>query len=124
MDSYLSALTEHMRDVSAREGRVSVEEERPSKLLLDKVVAFESLPQELWLQFADMDACLQAEASLNAILRAHPGKDTVVLYLRQERQMKRLSFGVALSDMAAFRGELENLCGEENIRVVSAAGRH
>ena len=106
------------------EGRVSVEEERPSKLILDKVVTFDSLPQELWLQFGDMDAYLQVEMRLNSILRAHPGKDAVILYLRKERQMKRLSYGVGLQDIAVLREELERLCGEENIRVTSGTRKY
>ena len=101
------------------EGRVSVEEERPSKLILDKVTPFEEVPQELWLQFPDRKAYEEAEPHLEEIRSVYAGKDAVMIYLRKEKQMKRLPVGISVREMPLFRDELTALCGEENIRLTA-----
>ena len=103
------------------EGRVSVEEERPSKLILEKVWLFDELPAELWLQFNDRASCSENMKQLEAVLSADPGADPVILYLRSEKQMKKLQRGVHLRGNELLIKKLESICGSENVRVVQKA---
>ena len=50
------------------EGRVSVEDEKPSKLLAERIWRFSDVPFELWVQFPDMDAYVKEADHLNRIL--------------------------------------------------------
>ena len=106
------------------EGRVSVEEERPSKLILERVFLFDELPLELWLQFTNRAACETAMQSLGPLLEAHPGKDSVVLYLQEEKQMKRLPQSVATAEDNGFLEQMEAILGKENIRIVRKAWKN
>ncbi|MCF0145684.1 MAG: DNA polymerase III subunit alpha, partial [Eubacterium sp.] len=98
------------------EGRVSLEEERPSKLILEKAAAFQELPKDIWLQFADKSSFEKAEEELRQIIRAFPGNDHLIIYLKNERQMKKMQNAVAYSAQSV-RERLEELCGAENIRL-------
>ena len=59
------------------QGRVSTEDDRPSKLICERVQAFEDVPRELWIQFADLETFQNGEQALHDILthlrRAGPG---------------------------------------------------
>lgn len=72
------------------EGRVSVEEEKASKLILERIYPFDDTRRELWIQFPDRQAYEQEVAGLYELLRESDGKDSVVLYIRSEKAMKRL----------------------------------
>ncbi|MBS4979630.1 MAG: DNA polymerase III subunit alpha, partial [Clostridiales bacterium] len=73
------------------QGRVSAEDDRPSKLILEKIRSFEDIPRELWIQFPDREAYGEKEQELLADLKQSPGKDSVVIFLRDVKAMKKLS---------------------------------
>ena len=50
------------------EGRVSVEDDEPSKLLAEKIWRFEDVPYELWFQFPDEAAYAGRADELNSLL--------------------------------------------------------
>ena len=72
------------------EGRVSAEEEKPSKLILERIYPFDETRKELWIQFPDRQTYEQEVAELYELLRESDGNDSVVLYIRKEKAMKRL----------------------------------
>ena len=100
------------------QGRVSVEEERPSKLLLDRASLLGDMPKELWLQCADRaDYDAKADATMGLLTR-HPGRDAVIIYLKAERQMKRIG-SVDLASLPAWEGELAALFQEEDRKITA-----
>ena len=100
------------------EGRVNVEEDRPSKLIMEKVVTFDSVQKELWIQFADRGTYEKEVAHLYEMLRESDGKDTVVLYIRAEKAMKRLPPSRNVSADETLVRALSAVYGEANVRVV------
>ena len=72
-------------------GRVSVEEDKPSKLICEKIKNFKDITREVWIQFTDMNAYQENERQLYNILRESDGKDRVVIYVRSPKAVKRLS---------------------------------
>ena len=64
------------------QGRVSAEEEKTSKLILEKIYPFMEPRRELWIQFPDRKTYEQEVAGLYEMLKESDGKDTVVLYIR------------------------------------------
>lgn len=99
-------------------GRVSGEEEKDSKLICDKIWSFSDIPRELWVQFADMESFEKQESDLYSFIREEEGKDRVVIYVRNPRQVKRLSenWGITVSDELLY--SLRERFGEANVKVV------
>ena len=100
------------------QGRVSAEDDRPSKLILEKIRSFEDIPRELWIQFPDREAYGEKEQELLADLKQSPGKDSVVIFLRDVKAMKKLSaaYHVEITD-----SWLESMCkkyGVSNVKVL------
>lgn len=100
------------------QGRVSAEDDKASKLICEKMYAFEDMPRELWIQFPDKAAYEQEVAELYRILAASDGSDQVVLYIRVQKAMKRLppSRGVKIGE--ELLGILNEKYGSENVKVV------
>ena len=100
------------------QGRVSAEDDKASKLICEKMYAFEDMPRELWIQFPDKVAYEQEVAELYRILAASDGSDQVVLYIRAQKAMKRLppSRGVKIGE--ELLGILNEKYGSENVKVV------
>ncbi len=55
------------------QGRVNAEDDKPSKLILEKVRAFEDMPQELWIQFKDKAEYAEKEQELLETLKGYSG---------------------------------------------------
>ena len=99
-------------------GRVSAEEERPSKVICEKVIAFDQIPAEVWLRFPDRVSYEGKSGRVAEILNTGGGHDTAVIYLEKERAVKRLNSGFTVAEdvMAG----LKELIGEENVIARSA----
>ncbi|MDK2808304.1 MAG: polymerase subunit alpha [Clostridiales bacterium] len=80
---------EHDAKVFIR-GRVTVEEDKPAKLICQSVIPFDKVPKELWVKFPDKETFVMMEQKLYEILKDFDGEDGVVIYLEQEKQIKRL----------------------------------
>jgi DNA polymerase-3 subunit alpha len=94
-------------------GRVSAEEDRPSKVICEKVLPFDRIPTEVWLRFPDRASFDQKSGRIDAILKGGDGTDTAVIYLEKERAVKRMNIGFTAGEdeMSA----LEALIGRENV---------
>ena len=72
------------------EGRVSAEDDKASKLIMEKLTLFDDLPKEVWVAF-DTKADYEEKArKLEEICRKSLGNDTVIVYIRDQKVMKRL----------------------------------
>ena len=99
-------------------GRISAEEEKASKLILEKIVPFETVRRQLWIQFSDMDAYRNQEDNLYRILMDSEGDDEVIIYVRKEKMKKVLP---ASRNVKADQELLERLAavfGEKNVKAV------
>ena len=100
------------------QGRVNAEEDKPSKLILEKVRAFEDMPQELWIQFKDKAEYAEKEQELLETLKGYAGVSAVVIYLKDVNAMKRLPAGYHARISDSLTGELRKKYGESNVKVV------
>ena len=103
------------------QGRVAAEDDKASKLILEKVCAFEDIPRELWIQFKDKEEYSKKEQELLRDLLRVPGKDAVVIYLRDVKAMKKLPAGyhVGISDIML--EEFQKKYGVSNVKVTERA---
>ena len=100
------------------QGRVSAEDDKASKLILEKVRFFDDMPRELWLQFESREEYAKAETGLVDDLMESRGNSTVVIYLKDVKAMKKLppAYQVHIED-----SWLERMCekyGSSNVKIV------
>ena len=74
------------------QGRVSAEDDKASKLILEKVRPFEDIPRELWVQFADKAEYSVKEQEFFADLQKSKGTSSVVVYLKDVKMCIRDRF--------------------------------
>ena len=100
------------------QGRVSAEDDRPSKLILEKVRSFDEIPREVWLQFKDRAEYGQEEAELQKILKKNRGTSAVVIFLKDVKAMKRLPAAYQVEINETSLRELRQKYGESNVKLV------
>ena len=99
-------------------GRVSEEDERPSKLICEKVIPFDRKKRELWIQFPDKADYLEQEQTLFGHLKDSDGEDEVVIYCQAERAVKRLPRNRNILITPQVLSRLMNQFGEKRVKVV------
>ncbi len=99
-------------------GRVSGEEERASKLILERITPFEMIHKELWIQFADRKEYQDREQELYRMLMDSEGNDTVVIYLREEKMKKILPASRNIRIHEDLLERLYEKFGEKNVKEV------
>ncbi len=115
---------EKNRDVLTEEskvfvsGRVSVGDDPVGKLICEKVVPFDKIPRQLWLQFSDKDDYDRCADKVMECLRTSEGSDQVVIWLARERAKKILPANWNVNSRGPLLKELTNILGENNVRVV------
>ncbi len=100
------------------QGRVSIGDEPVGKLICERVVPFDSLPKQLWLQFSDKQDYDAKIAQVTECLRASDGGDGVTLWLAKERARKDLPPNMNVSCDRELLAQLYRLMGENNVKVV------
>ena len=100
------------------QGRVNAEDDKPSKLILEKVRAFDDIPREIWIQFKDREDYAQKEQELLNYLRGSVGTSAVVIYLKDVKAIKRLPAGYHVQISDFLLEELKKKYGDSNIKVV------
>ena len=98
-------------------GRISSEDDQASRLICEKIFRFDEVPQELWIQFADMEDYRVKEKQLFDLLRDSDGKDYVVLYVRDGRSVRRLGDNWTVRADEALLGALSEAFGADNVRL-------
>ena len=99
-------------------GRVAAEDDKASKLICEKMWLFTEVPRELWVQFSSKEEYQEKEEQLAQALDVSRGTDSVVVFLKAERAMKRLPSGRNISIDSL---DMERFCekfGRENVKVL------
>ena len=99
-------------------GRVSEEDEADSKLICETVIPFEQTRKELWLQYPDKAAYLAGEQELFAMLADAEGDDTVIIYCRKEKAVKKLPLGRNVKADKVLLSRLTNYLGEACVKLI------
>jgi len=99
-------------------GKASLEENDAAKLIAGKIIPFEEVPREVWLQFENKAELEKVEDELNKIFEGNKGNARVMLYCREERQVKRVNTVRGISYAEAVIDELKHKLGSENVKIV------
>ncbi len=99
-------------------GRVNVTDNDGAKVICESITAFENMPSDLWIRFADMEQYNEMSEKIDKILRESDGRDNVILYLTKEKQKKHLPASRSVYANEELLSTLRALLGEENVVVV------
>lgn len=99
-------------------GKASLEENDAAKLIAGKIIPFEEVPREVWLQFENKAELEKVEDELNKIFEGNKGNARVMLYCREERQVKRVNTVRGISYAEAVIDELKHKLGCDNVKIV------
>ena len=97
-------------------GRIQKKDEGEAKLIAEKIIAFENLPKEIWIQFADKEEYQKKEEELKRILQEHGGKSEVIIFLKKEKAIKQLPGALAVDAGEETRAILSDFFGKENVK--------
>ena len=100
------------------EGRVTAEEDRNGKLICEKIISFDEVKRELWLQFPSKSDFEEKEGALYGKMMDADGSEHVVIYLAAEKQMKRLPENRNVAITKELLEDLGNFLGKNNVKVV------
>ncbi|MFR5637220.1 MAG: DNA polymerase III subunit alpha [Mediterraneibacter faecis] len=99
-------------------GRVSEEDDKPSKLICEKIIPFEQTKKELWIQFPDKETFLDQEQIVYGYLADSDGDDEVMIYCAKERAVKKLPKNRNIGINEQILSRLMNHFGEKRVKVV------
>lgn len=75
------------------------------------------ITKELWIQFTDIEEYHTNYQQLMSVISQNKGNTQVILYLKNTRQMNRLSLEHSVSMTESFVSQLKTWFGERNIRI-------
>ena len=99
-------------------GRVSEEDDKPSKMICEKIIPFERTKKELWIQFPDKATFLDEEQIVYGYLADSDGDDEVIIYCAKERAVKKLPKNRNIGINEQILSRLMNHFGEKRVKVV------
>lgn len=112
---------QHMLQEEAKvfvQGRVSAEDDKASKLVMEKVRSFDDIPREVWFQFESREDYGAKEQELLSDLTKSPGESAVVVYLKDVKAMKKLPAGYHVQIRDAWLSRMCEKYGNSNVKVV------
>ncbi len=102
------------------EGRVTAEDDKPSKLICERIYGFEEVPRELWIAFPDRKSFSEASEGLKALIAESAGRDMVYVYLRDTKQFRKMTSSEGIRISPETKSAFEKVYGEKNVTVRGA----
>ena len=96
-------------------GRVSANADENGKLICEKIVSFDSVPQKLWIRFANMAEYQEKQEELTKILAPSDGHDSVIIYCAEEKLKKQLPPSMNVKVEAGLVAQLREVFGKKNV---------
>ena len=101
-------------------GRLSGGDDQEYKLICSKIIPFDNVPREVWLQFEDREAFEEKKQEIMGVVDSSEGNDLLIFYLKKEKQINRLGARYRVNAADHFVAEMKLIIGEDNIRIVDA----
>ncbi|MGN0298297.1 MAG: OB-fold nucleic acid binding domain-containing protein [Lachnospiraceae bacterium] len=101
------------------EGRVSPGTDEQAKLVCEKIIPFEEIPKQVWIQFENLDDWQRQSGFFQQMLVGKRGNDQIVIYIKNPRSYKKLPSSCNIS---ATKENIENFVqkfGKSNVKVIT-----
>ncbi|SOC12081.1 DNA polymerase III subunit alpha [Pseudobutyrivibrio ruminis] len=100
-------------------GRVQAEEEKDAKIICQDIKSFDDCKREIWIQFSNKVEYDSKEQLLSDTIRSMDGNDNMVIYLTEEKAVKRMPDNWGIGATAENLEILYEKFGEANVKVVN-----
>ncbi len=87
-------------------------------MVCERLIPFEDIPRELWLQYDNKEIYLKEEKSLLELLAPWDGNDSVIVYLKDCKQYKKLPSSKNIGVNTELLKKLYEKLGEKNVKVI------
>ncbi len=98
-------------------GKVSTEEEKDAKIILSDIQRLDEIPGKLWIRFKNHEEYEKTEEELISMLKSSDGKSDVVIYLDEEKQMRKLGRSMSVDLSGDLAERLSERFGKDQIKV-------
>ncbi len=98
-------------------GKVSLEEDKDGKLICESIMGFDEIPKKLWIKFKTKEDFLKKNDELMNSLKESDGKDTVIIFIEDTKEMKKLPPNMSVAAANPLLEELTEKFGQENVKV-------
>jgi DNA polymerase-3 subunit alpha len=98
-------------------GKVTVEEEKAAKLICQDIIPFDSIPQEVWTKYPNLESFQNDEQSLYHLLEQYDGNDSVIIFCESEKCIKKLPKSRNVKAEKDLIQQLNSIYKEENVRI-------
>lgn len=99
-------------------GKITVEEDKPAKLICGEIIPFDSLPKDVWIKFPSKDEFTLKEEALYALLSESDGKDQVIIYCEAEKAKKVLPRSRTIHANLEIIQKLKGIYGLDNVKII------
>lgn len=99
-------------------GKITVEEDKPGKLICAEIIPFDSLPKDVWIKFPTKEEFLLREKELYEVLSDSDGKDQVIIYCEAEKAKKVLPKSKTIQANLELVQKLKELYGSDNVKII------
>ena len=114
-EKYQAELTEEAKLYI--KGRVSASEDQQAKLIAEKIIPFDKVPKEVWLQYPDKNSFIGQQETLYKTLAGHSGNDRVIIFCKVEKAIKKLPVSWNIKAEKEILDQLGTVLGKENVKV-------
>ena len=114
-EKYQAELTEEAKLYI--KGRVSASEDQQAKLIAEKIIPFDKVPKEVWLQYPDKNSFIGQQEALYKTLAGHTGNDRVIIICKVEKAIKKLPVSWNIKAEEEILDQLGTVLGKENVKV-------
>ena len=114
-EKYQAELTEEAKLYI--KGRVSASEDQQAKLIAAKIIPFDKVPKEVWLQYPDKNSFIGQQEALYKTLAGHSGNDRVIIFCKVEKAIKKLPVSWNIKAEEEILDQLGTVLGKENVKV-------
>lgn len=99
-------------------GKITVEEDKPGKLICQEIIPFDSLPKDVWIKFPSIEDFSKKEKSLYDMLSESDGRDQVIIYCEAEKAKKLLPKSRSIHADTQTIQKLRECYGEDNVKII------
>lgn len=114
-ERYRSALTEDSKIYVI--GRADISDDEQGKIVCEKIIPFDQVNKELWIQYENKQQYMDSLSELTEF-SSPQGDDSVIVYIKEERQKKIVFSSCNLKDKKEIIDKLASKYGDGNVKVL------
>jgi DNA polymerase-3 subunit alpha len=101
-------------------GRVTDDDENDLKVICDKVIEFDEIPGQIWIQFENEEMMNREDPKIREMLDVYDGKSMLIYYVKDIKKIIKNPTSVGVQICRELLDKLSGMYGEDNVKVTYA----